>query len=99
MRGWWFIAANLVRDVAALQGQAMLPWDCWGAMPPPEQAWTPDALAFMDRLADWSLDPAREEDLRRLYESDARLRVPAMVFNSLRQREEASGIAQTGTSP
>lgn len=99
MRGWWFIAGNLLRDVASLNGHAMLPWDCWGAMPAPDQAWTPDTLALMDQLADGTLDPAREAELRRCYESDARLRVPARVFNSLRQCEEPSGLDQTGTSP
>jgi hypothetical protein len=29
--GLWFIAGNLVRDVAALNNREMLPWDIWGA--------------------------------------------------------------------
>src|SRR4029450_9182395 len=32
MHGLWFIAGNLIRDVAALNNREMLPWDVWGAM-------------------------------------------------------------------
>ena len=32
--GDWWIAANLMRDGAALLNIELLPWDCWGAMPP-----------------------------------------------------------------
>ncbi|MGE0823117.1 MAG: transglutaminase-like domain-containing protein [Candidatus Binatia bacterium] len=33
LRGLWFVAGNLVRDVAALNKMEMLPWDVWGAPP------------------------------------------------------------------
>ena len=33
--GDWWIAANLMRDGAALLNIELLPWDCWGAMPTP----------------------------------------------------------------
>ena len=32
MYGLWFIAGNVIRDVAALNDHVMLPWDVWGAM-------------------------------------------------------------------
>ena len=32
MHGLWFIAGNVIRDVAALNNHEMLPWDVWGAM-------------------------------------------------------------------
>jgi hypothetical protein len=32
MHGLWFIANNIVRDIAALNNREMLPWDVWGAM-------------------------------------------------------------------
>ena len=32
MRGLWFVAGNLLRDLAALNDREMLPWDVWGAM-------------------------------------------------------------------
>src|ERR1700677_4061021 len=34
--GDWWIAANLMRDGAALLNVQLLPWDCWGAMPRPD---------------------------------------------------------------
>ena len=30
MAGLWFIASNVIRDVAALNNREMLPWDDWG---------------------------------------------------------------------
>ena len=36
--GDWWIAGNLVRDVAALNNVETLPWDCWAPMPTPDDA-------------------------------------------------------------
>ena len=48
------------------------------------------ALAGDDRLAALAFDPdANLNELRKLYEDDAGLRVPTMVFNALLQRPEA----------
>jgi hypothetical protein len=33
--GYWWIAGNLMRDLAALENVEVLPWDCWGEMPRP----------------------------------------------------------------
>ncbi len=30
LNGWDFVKGNLVRDVCALAGRELLPWDCWG---------------------------------------------------------------------
>jgi hypothetical protein len=35
LRGLWFVAGSIVRDVAALNGAEMLPWDVWGCQPRP----------------------------------------------------------------
>lgn len=32
LQGPWFIAGNVLRDLAALNNMEMLPWDVWGAM-------------------------------------------------------------------
>jgi hypothetical protein len=46
--------------------------------------------AFFDRLSALAFDPdANLGELRQLYEDDADLRVPTMVFNALLQRPEA----------
>jgi hypothetical protein len=87
--GYWFIAQNLIRDVAALNGMEMLPWDVWGAMPKPEDEITPELFALFDRLADLTADPdAHVEDLRHAYTGDPRLRVPDRIFNAARRLEE-----------
>jgi hypothetical protein len=90
MRGLWFVAGNLLRDAAALNKAELLPWDTWGLHPAPNAALDPSELAFFDELAELTRRPdERFRELRALYESDARLRVPPRVFNALRQREEA----------
>ena len=88
MHGLWFIAGNLIRDVAALNNREMLPWDVWGAM-----QLTDDELdlALFDRLAVLTRDPdAHFAELRALYASDKRLAVPATVFNAVLNRPEAA---------
>ncbi|MEO3432948.1 transglutaminase-like domain-containing protein [Inquilinus sp. CAU 1745] len=90
LRGLWFVAGDLLRDLAALNGREMLPWDVWGDLPMPD--WRPDdaELAFLDRLAGLTATPDRHfHEWRTLYLEDDRLPVPAKVFNALRQREEA----------
>jgi Transglutaminase-like superfamily len=84
LRGYWFIAANVIRDLAALNRMEMLPWDVWGAMPMPGTELGEDAKSLLDRLAALTLgaDDAFAE-VRAIYDSDERLRVPPVVFNAL----------------
>ncbi len=90
LRGLWFIAGSLVRDVAALNRMEMLPWDFWGAQPPTDQALNDEQLAFFDRLAAITREPdASFEELRKLYANDDRVRVPETVFNAVLNRPEA----------
>jgi hypothetical protein len=90
LRGLWFIAGEIVRDVAALNKMEMLPWDVWGAIPHPNELLNDDRLAFFDRLAALTLSPdASFAQLRTLYEGDDRLRVPATVFNAVLNCPEA----------
>jgi hypothetical protein len=74
--GDWWIAGNLMRDAAALDGLELLPWDVWGAMPEPDDGF--DAEVF-DELAAATREPS-VDDVRRLM-ADERLRVPDQVFN------------------
>lgn len=90
LRGVWFIAGDLVHDVAALNKMEMLPWDTWGAMPRPNEPQRDDQLAFLDRLAGMTRVPdASFAELRVLYEGDDRLRVPPTVFNAVLDRPES----------
>jgi Transglutaminase-like superfamily len=80
MHGLWFIAGNLVRDIAALNNHEMLPWDVWGAMPRQDSELD---VAFFDRLATVSREPdARLDELSAL-DRDARVSVPTTVFNAV----------------
>jgi hypothetical protein len=98
MRGLWFIAGNLMRDVAALNHTEMLPWDVWGAMIRPDEPPQSNQLALFDRLATVTRAPdAASAELRALYEDDERLRVPATVFNSrLNRRRRSEQLSRNG---
>lgn len=79
MHGLWFIAGNLIRDVAALNNLEMLPWDVWGAMCRQDSELD---LAFFDRMATISREPdAHVAELSALY-CDKRVSVPGTVFNA-----------------
>jgi hypothetical protein len=90
LRGLWFIAGSLVRDLAALNKMEMLTWDIWGAQPQPDRALENEQLAFFDRLAAIICAPDTSfDELREYYAKDDRLRVPATVFNAVLNRPEA----------
>lgn len=85
MHGLWFIAGNVVRDVAALNNHEMLPWDVWGAMARTDSELD---LPFIDRLAKFSHAPDRHfGDLRAAYK-DERVAVPSTVFNAVLNRPD-----------
>ncbi len=90
--GAWWIAANLVRDVAALRGREMLPWDVWGGMVAPDTEPGEELAGLLDRVAGLTAGPEAPDaafaELRDRYENDPRLRVPAAVRNVLRDRDE-----------
>jgi len=89
LRGLWFIAGELVRDLAALNGVEMLPWDCWGIIPRPGLQLSDIQLAFFDRLAALTATPNGSfDELRAMYDGHDELRVPPQVFNALLDRME-----------
>ena len=70
--GDWWIAANLMRDGAALLNLEVLPWDCWGAMPGPDDPIDDELAALFDRLAELTLAPDDNlAALRLMYADDA----------------------------
>ncbi len=87
--GYWWIAGNLMRDAAALGNIELLPWDCWGAMPAPNEQIDDDRRVLFDRLAALTQTPDTAfTELQRLCRDDERLRVPPAVYNAVRDREE-----------
>ena len=76
--GDWWIAANLMRDAAALLGVEVLPWDDWGPMPGPDD---PVDVALFDELAAATTEPSIDH-LRRI------MPVPEQVFNVQHKRLE-----------
>jgi hypothetical protein len=83
LRGLWFIAGELVRDVAALNKMEMLPWEVWGAQPRPGATLDPKQLQFFDELAALTrVADTSFGELRSRYEDDDQLRVPGTVFNA-----------------
>jgi hypothetical protein len=99
--GDWWIAANLIRDVAALSGLELLPWDVWGIMPEPEDDITPEMVELFDALADLTADPGTAAGSRAPYERDDRLRVSTSVRNMSRDghREAIMLLAGRSASP
>ena len=85
MHGLWFIAGNVIRDVAALNDHEMLPWDVWGAMAQKDSGID---LPFIDQLAAFSHAPDRHfGELRAAYK-DKRVAVPDTVFNAVLNRPD-----------
>ncbi|MFI4949084.1 MAG: transglutaminase domain-containing protein [Alphaproteobacteria bacterium] len=53
IRGLWFVAGSLLRDLAALAMEEMMPWDCWGPARDfrPDKPVPPEWLGPLDSLA------------------------------------------------
>jgi hypothetical protein len=85
MHGLWFIAGNVIRDVAALNNHEMLPWDVWGAMAQSDAGLD---LSFFDRLAELSHAPDEHLDELRAVYQDKRIAVPGTVFNAVLNRPD-----------
>lgn len=85
MAGLWFVASNVIRDVAALADRAMLPWDVWGAMTSDDAALDRPLIDGLARLS--SAPEGREPEIAAAL-ADPRVAVPATVFNAVRNRAE-----------
>jgi len=80
MHGLWFVRGDLLRDLASLNKIELLPWDCWGLIEGEDQDITADEMALLDRVA--ALTLAGNEafaEMRSVYRSDERLRVPPVI--------------------
>jgi hypothetical protein len=91
-QGMWWVAQNLIRDLASLNRMEMLAWDVWGMMPKPATEIGTEEATLLDRAAQLTLagDDALAK-LREIYQ-DKRLRVPKTIFNASRQTQETIAI-------
>jgi hypothetical protein len=88
MHGLWFVAGNVVRDLAALNNREMLPWDVWGPMVQNDDEVD---VSLIDHLAALTSDPdAHFAELRAVYDAGPPLSVPPTVFNAVLNRAEAA---------
>lgn len=88
LKGLWFIAGNVVRDLASLNRMEMLPWDVWGLMSMDDASITDETKSLLDKVAALTLTDDAFGNVREIYESDDRLRVPLVVFNALHNAPE-----------
>ena len=88
-QGMWWIAGNLIRDLASLNRIEVLPWDVWGMMHEPNKPFAADEEEFLDQVAELTL--AGDDALPQLLElyKDDRLKLTEQVFNADRKRVEA----------
>lgn len=78
MHGMWFIRGDLLRDFLALNKIETLPWDGWGLIYKDEKEITNEDRGFLDHVAALTkAGDAQFAQIRSLYESDERLRMPA----------------------
>lgn len=90
-QGMWWIAANVIRDLASLNRVEVLPWDVWGIMHEPNEPFAEGEEAFLDHVAELTL--AGDTALPQLLEvyQDERLKLPEKVFNADRKQVETIG--------
>jgi Transglutaminase-like superfamily len=80
MHGLWFVRGDFARDVAALNKVEMLPWDSWGILDRRDEELSAADWTFLDQVAELTSGDVPEFDkVRKLYEEDERLRVPATI--------------------
>jgi transglutaminase superfamily protein len=84
VRGAWFVGASILRDLAALNGRELMPWDYWGLARDfrPGTTIPPASATRLDHVADVLAGSAPEwSAVRELYEGAQDLRVPPTVLS------------------
>jgi hypothetical protein len=95
LHGLWFVRGDFIRDVVSLNKMELLPWDSWGIIDRRDEDLTAGDLEFLDRLAEQTQADVPEFDkLRSLYESDARLRVPATITSYTQKGPQTIEVAK-----
>ncbi|HLI90710.1 MAG TPA: transglutaminase domain-containing protein [Ktedonobacteraceae bacterium] len=91
LKGLWFIRQKLVQDLAALNKQELLLWDCWGLME--KQEISDEDEALLDRVATLTqADDKAFAEIQVLYEHGPGLRVtpPIMSYSPVAEPYEVA---------
>lgn len=81
MRGLWFIASNLVRDLASLNKMEFLPWDIWGIIKGADSGLTDLDFELLDETADiTSKDNSALSSIISFYNEHDSLKVPQKIM-------------------
>jgi hypothetical protein len=79
-RGLWVVRHDLIRDLAALNGDEMLSADNWGLILKDDTELTADEWALLDRAATHTLaDDTTFAEMRAFYQNTLALRVPPVI--------------------
>lgn len=81
VKGRWFVASYLIRDLAALNRHEVLLWDTWGLMNVFDKL-SPSDLELLDRIA--HLTTSKDVDIdkvREVYTLNSNLVLPEVVMN------------------
>lgn len=79
LAGLWFVRADLVRDLAALNKAEVLPWDVWGLAEAADADLRDGDLRVLDAVAAASVRGGPPAELRRLHLGNPGLRTPRSV--------------------
>ena len=90
MHGLWFIAGNVLRDLASLNRMEMLPWDVWGLMAMNDAGLTDERKTLLDRVA--ALTLAGDDSVRRSPRNLRLRRSSARPASSLQRPAQRAGI-------
>jgi transglutaminase superfamily protein len=93
LKGMWFVAGNVLRDLASLNRAEMLPWDVWGSMELGDDQLTDERKVLLDRVAALTVEgDGAFPQVRAIYQENDRLRVPPVVFNVLLNAPEKVSV-------
>lgn len=79
MHGLWFVRGDFVRDVAALNKEPLLPWDCWGLIDRKDDAISSGEWELLDEVALLTFDDVNYPAIRTVYQEKDGFAVPDIV--------------------
>jgi len=98
MHGLWFVRGNLVRDMASLNKNELLPWDTWGIIESRDDDLSHEDMALLDHVAALTVsDDCAFPEVRSIYESDTRLRVSSIIRSYTTKGVQTVDLTGRGT--